>query len=251
MAIQAATRRSGAQWPTTCGCSKRAAGRGPGHHYQRHSNRLNFVPSCWPTMAILSGWKTRVLGRGQSLPGHRLRTRSRWINTEWRPPPVMAQPTTTDFTTLHQYPTGAVMSLARRQQILSIARTHNAGCWKTTMTANSAQRPPYRLWRGWTRTTGPLHGFFLRCSTRVEAGHPVVPSVWSLLSSRPTMTRPGQCLCRPHWRVVELGFAAPAPGPPACAAQAMPVEALAPCLGKRAQVIARTRFAQREDPDTG
>jgi GntR family transcriptional regulator/MocR family aminotransferase len=145
----------------------------------------------------------------------------------------------------HQYPTGAVMSLARRQQILSIARTHNA--WVLEDDYDSEFRfsgPPLSSLAGLDQDERVLYmGSFSKVLyPGLKLGYLVVPKrlVTSFKQAHYDLNRPGQMpLQAALAEFIELGhFASALRRARHSYAQRRQclLEALAPCLGKKAQI---------------
>jgi GntR family transcriptional regulator/MocR family aminotransferase len=145
----------------------------------------------------------------------------------------------------HQYPTGAVMSLARRQHILAIARTHNA--WVLEDDYDSEFRfsgPPLSSLAGLDQDERVLYmGSFSKVLyPGLKLGYLVVPKrlVAAFKQAHYDLNRPGQMpLQAALAEFIELGhFASALRRARHSYAQRRQclLEALAPCLGKNAQI---------------
>lgn len=145
----------------------------------------------------------------------------------------------------HQYPTGAVMSLARRQQILSIARTHNA--WILEDDYDSEFRfsgPPLSSLAGLDKDERVLYlGSFSKVLyPGLKLGYLVVPKrlVAAFKQAHYDLNRPGQMpLQAALAEFIELGhFASALRRARTSYAQRRQclLEALQPCLGEHAQI---------------
>lgn len=145
----------------------------------------------------------------------------------------------------HQYPTGAVMSLARRQHILAIARTHNA--WVLEDDYDSEFRfsgPPLSSLAGLDQDERVLYmGSFSKVLyPGLKLGYLVVPKrlVGAFKQAHYDLNRPGQMpLQAALAEFIELGhFASALRRARHSYAQRRQclLEALAPCLGKNAQI---------------
>lgn len=145
----------------------------------------------------------------------------------------------------HQYPTGAVMSLARRQQILSIAQTHNA--WVLEDDYDSEFRfsgPPLSSLAGLDKDERVLYlGSFSKVLyPGLKLGYLVVPKrlVTAFKQAHYDLNRPGQMpLQAALAEFIELGhFASALRRARHSYAQRRQclLEALQPCLGKYAQI---------------
>lgn len=145
----------------------------------------------------------------------------------------------------HQYPTGAVMSLARRQQILSIARSHNA--WVLEDDYDSEFRfsgPPLSSLAGLDQDERVLYmGSFSKVLyPGLKLGYLVVPKrlVGAFKQAHYDLNRPGQMpLQAALAEFIELGhFASSLRRARHSYAQRRQclLEALAPCLGQQAQI---------------
>jgi GntR family transcriptional regulator/MocR family aminotransferase len=145
----------------------------------------------------------------------------------------------------HQYPTGAVMSLARRQQILTIARTHNA--WILEDDYDSEFRfsgPPLSSLAGLDKDERVLYlGSFSKVLyPGLKLGYLVVPKrlVSAFKQAHYDLNRPGQMpLQAALAEFIELGHFASALRRArqsyAQRRQAL-LHALQPCLGKHAEI---------------
>jgi GntR family transcriptional regulator/MocR family aminotransferase len=145
----------------------------------------------------------------------------------------------------HQYPTGAVMSLARRQQILAIASTHNA--WVLEDDYDSEFRfsgPPLSSLAGLDKDERVLYlGSFSKVLyPGLKLGYLVVPKrlVSAFKQAHYDLNRPGQMpLQAALAEFIELGhFASALRRARQSYAQRRQclLEALLPCLGKSAQI---------------
>jgi len=145
----------------------------------------------------------------------------------------------------HQYPTGAVMSLARRQHILAIARTHNA--WVLEDDYDSEFRfsgPPLSSLAGLDQDERVLYmGSFSKVLyPGLKLGYLVVPKrlAGAFKQAHYDLNRPGQMpLQAALAEFIELGhFASALRRARHSYAQRRQclLEALAPCLGKSAQI---------------
>ena len=145
----------------------------------------------------------------------------------------------------HQYPTGAVMTLARRQHILAIARTHNA--WVLEDDYDSEFRfsgPPLSSLAGLDQDERVLYmGSFSKVLyPGLKLGYLVVPKrlVAAFKQAHYDLNRPGQMpLQAALAEFIELGhFASALRRARHSYAQRRQclLEALAPCLGKNAQI---------------
>ena len=145
----------------------------------------------------------------------------------------------------HQYPTGAVMSLARRQHILAIARTHNA--WVLEDDYDSEFRfsgPPLSSLAGLDQDERVLYmGSFSKVLyPGLKLGYLVVPKrlVAAFKQAHYDLNRPWQMpLQAALAEFIELGhFASALRRARHSYAQRRQclLEALAPCLGKNAQI---------------
>ena len=145
----------------------------------------------------------------------------------------------------HQYPTGAVMSLARRQQLLSIAASHNA--WILEDDYDSEFRfsgPPLSSLAGLDQDERVLYmGSFSKVLyPGLKLGYLVVPKrlVDSFKQAHYDLNRPGQMpLQAALAEFIELGhFAGSLRRSRQSYAQRRQclLEALQPCLGKHAQI---------------
>lgn len=158
---------------------------------------------------------------------------------ERRPPRLM-------YTTpSHQYPTGAVMSLARRQQILSLARAHDA--WILEDDYDSEFRfsgPPLSSLAGLDQDERVLYmGSFSKVLyPGLKLGYLVVPKrlVSAFKQAHYDLNRPGQMpLQAALAEFIELGhFASALRRARQSYAQRRQclLEALAPCLGQQAHI---------------
>ena len=145
----------------------------------------------------------------------------------------------------HQYPTGAVMSLPRRQQILAIARAHNA--WILEDDYDSEFRfsgPPLSSLAGLDKEERVLYlGSFSKVLyPGLKLGYLVVPKrlVSAFKQAHYDLNRPGQMpLQAALAEFIELGhFASALRKARTSYAQRRHslLEALQPCLGKHAQI---------------
>lgn len=145
----------------------------------------------------------------------------------------------------HQYPTGAVMSLARRQQLLSIAQTHNA--WVLEDDYDSEFRfsgPPISSLAGLDKDEQVLYlGSFSKVLyPGLKLGYLVVPKrlVGAFKQAHYDLNRPGQMpLQAALAEFIELGhFASALRRARQSYAQRRHclLEALLPCLGQSAQI---------------
>ena len=145
----------------------------------------------------------------------------------------------------HQYPTGAVMSLARRQQILSIAATHKA--WVLEDDYDSEFRfsgPPLSSLAGLDTDERVLYlGSFSKVLyPGLKLGYLVVPKrlVTAFKQAHYDLNRPGQMpLQAALAEFIELGhFASALRRARSSYAQRRQclLEALQPCLGSQAQI---------------
>ena len=145
----------------------------------------------------------------------------------------------------HQYPTGAVMSLARRQHILSIARTHNA--WVLEDDYDSEFRfsgPPLSSLAGLDKDQRVLYlGSFSKVLyPGLKLGYLVVPKrlVSAFKQAHYDLNRPGQMpLQAALAEFIELGhFASALRRARQSYAQRRQclLQALQPCLGEQAQI---------------
>lgn len=145
----------------------------------------------------------------------------------------------------HQYPTGAVMSLARRQQILSIAQTHNA--WILEDDYDSEFRfsgPPLSSLSGLDKDERVLYlGSFSKVLyPGLKLGYLVVPKrlVTAFKQAHYDLNRPGQMpLQAALAEFIELGhFASALRRARHSYAQRRQclLEALQPCLGQHAKI---------------
>ena len=145
----------------------------------------------------------------------------------------------------HQYPTGAVMSLLRRQQILSIARTHKA--WILEDDYDSEFRfsgPPLSSLAGLDKEERVLYlGSFSKVLyPGLKLGYLVVPKrlAAAFKQAHYDLNRPGQMPMQAALaEFIELGyFASALRKARASYAQRRQslLEALQPCLGEQAQI---------------
>ncbi|APW42641.1 PLP-dependent aminotransferase family protein [Rhodoferax saidenbachensis] len=145
----------------------------------------------------------------------------------------------------HQYPTGAVMSLARRQQILSIARTHKA--WVLEDDYDSEFRfsgPPISSLAGLDQDERVLYmGSFSKVLyPGLKLGYLVVPKrlVAAFKQAHYDLNRPGQMpLQAALAEFIELGHFASAlrrARQSYAERRRCLLEALQPCLGEQAQI---------------
>jgi GntR family transcriptional regulator / MocR family aminotransferase len=145
----------------------------------------------------------------------------------------------------HQYPTGAVMSLVRRQQLLSIAHTHNA--WVLEDDYDSEFRfsgPPLSSLAGLDQDERVLYmGSFSKVLyPGLKLGYLVVPKrlVTAFKQAHYDLNRPGQMpLQAALAEFIELGHFASAlrrARHSYAERRQCLLEALAPCLGKKAQI---------------
>jgi GntR family transcriptional regulator/MocR family aminotransferase len=145
----------------------------------------------------------------------------------------------------HQYPTGAVMSLSRRQQILNIARTHNA--WILEDDYDSEFRfsgPPLSSLAGLDKDERVLYlGSFSKVLyPGLKLGYLVVPKrlVAAFKQAHYDLNRPGQMpLQAALAEFIELGhFASALRRARQSYAQRRQclLQALQPCLGKHAEI---------------
>ncbi|MEY4738580.1 MAG: hypothetical protein RL302_2899 [Pseudomonadota bacterium] len=160
--------------------------------------------------------------------------------TDERSPPRLIYTTPS-----HQYPTGAVMSLVRRQQILSIAHTHNA--WILEDDYDSEFRfsgPPLSSLAGLDQDERVLYmGSFSKVLyPGLKLGYLVVPKrlVTAFKQAHYDLNRPGQMpLQAALAEFIELGHFASAlrrARHSYAERRHCLLEALAPCLGKKAQI---------------
>lgn len=145
----------------------------------------------------------------------------------------------------HQYPTGAVMSLVRRQQLLAIAQTHNA--WILEDDYDSEFRfsgPPISSLAGLAKEARVLYlGSFSKVLyPGLKLGYLVVPKrlAAAFKQAHYDLNRPGQMPMQAALaEFIELGYFARALRK-ARASYAQRrhslLEALQPCLGEKAQI---------------